>query len=558
MSTFITANSLTFGWPDGGRVFDSLDFVVSDGRTGLVGDNGTGKSTLLRLITGELEPTSGAISVAGSVEYLPQELPLRLDSGVDELLGIADKRKALRAIESGDISEATFAVVGEDWDVEERARARLDRLGLSHVELDRTVGTLSGGESMLVGLAGRLLREPKVLILDEPTNNLDIVARELLYRAVDEFTGTLLIVSHDRQLLERVDAIAELREGELRVFEGNFSSYEEAIAIEQAAAQRLARTARADMNKQKQELVETQVKLARRERYGRKMMLNKREPKIVMGARKRAAQVSAGKLRNAKQDDVADAKLRLDQAEEKVRDDAEIRVDLPETEVHPGRDVFIARDLNFAGLFGDGVNLHVQGPERIALTGANGSGKTTLLRLIAGELDPQSGGLNLAVPWHYLPQRLELLDESLSVFENVRRFAPDAPQTLLRNRLARFGLRSGRSGRHSAFRANGVTGSAVIAPATADQPVSTLSGGERLRAALAAVLSSQPAPQLLMLDEPTNNLDMTSARQLAQALNAYRGALIVVSHDPVFLSELGITRWLRVERGEGVYETEGP
>ncbi|MGH8877424.1 MAG: ABC-F family ATP-binding cassette domain-containing protein [Stackebrandtia sp.] len=554
MSTFITANGLCFGWPDGGSVFDGLEFVVSDGRTGLVGDNGTGKSTLLRLITGELEPTLGTISVSGSVEYLPQELPLRLDSGVDDLLGIAGKREALRAIESGDASEANFAAVGEDWDVEERARAHLDKLGLSHVELDRTVGTLSGGESMLVGLAGRLLREPKVLILDEPTNNLDIVARQRLYRVVDEFTGTLLIVSHDRQLLERVDAVAELRDGAVRTFEGNFSSYEEMIAIEQEAAQRMSRTAKADMNKQKQELIDTQVKLARRKRYGQKMYDTKREPRAVMNDRKRTAQVSAGKLRNEKQDDLAEARQRLDDAAEKVRDDAEIRVDLPETEVHPGRDVLITRGLDRAGLFGGGVDLHVRGPERIALTGANGSGKTTLLRLIAGELAAESGSLMLGVPSHYLPQRLELLDESLSVFDNVRRFAPDAPQTLLRNRLARFGLRSGRSGRHSAFRANGTTGSAVIAPATADQPVSTLSGGERLRAALAAVLSAQPAPQLLMLDEPTNNLDMTSTKQLAQALTAFRGALIVVSHDTAFLEDIGITRRLHLTRGDRLSE----
>ncbi|MGH8881259.1 MAG: ATP-binding cassette domain-containing protein, partial [Stackebrandtia sp.] len=398
-------------------------------------------------------------------------------------------------------------------------------------------------------LAGRLLREPKILVLDEPSNNLDIVARQRLYQVVDEFAGALLLVSHDRELLSRVDAVAELRDNTIRTFEGDLAAYEQAIATEQEAAQRMVRVARADMNKQKQELIDTQVKLARRERYGNKMYEIKREPRAVMKLRKRTAQVSAAKLKGDKQDDLADARQRLDEAGEKVRDDTRLKVDLPETEVPAGRDVLITRGLNLAGLFGDpnadpdaespastGIDLHIRGPERIGLLGANGSGKTTLLRMIVGQLDADRGNLRLAVPAHYLPQRLELLDDRLSVFDNVRRFAPNAHDTLIRTRLARFLFRTNR----------------------AHQIVSTLSGGERLRTALAAVLSAEPAPQLLMLDEPTNNLDMTSTNQLQQALTAYRGALIVVSHDPAFLRDIGITRWLRAERGRGLTEVEGP
>jgi ATPase subunit of ABC transporter with duplicated ATPase domains len=537
MSTSIVVNNLVFDWPDGARVFDGLEFTVSNGHTALIGTNGSGKSTLLRLITGALQPTGGAITVNGELAYLPQELPLRRDDHIDELLGIHATRAALRAIEAGDASERHFTAVGEDWDVEERARATLDRLGLAHIGLDRTVGTLSGGESMLVGLAGRLLQQPKILVLDEPTNNLDIVARQRLYQAVDEFTGTLLLVSHDRALLERVDAVAELRDGTVRTFEGDYAAYEEAIAIEQEAATRMVRVAKADMNKQKQELIDTQVKLSRRERYGRKMAESKSQPKIVMGARKRAAQVSGAKLRIDKQTDLSDAKGRLSDAEDKVRDDAEIRVDLPDTEVPSGRDVLVAQGVRFAGLFGEsGVDLHVRGPERIGLLGANGCGKTTLLRLLAGQLAAESGTMKVSAATHYLPQRLEMLDDSASVFDNVKRLAPAASDTLIRTRLARFLFRTTK----------------------ADQVVSTLSGGERLRAALAAVLSAQPAPQLLMLDEPTNNLDMASVQQLEQALTAYRGALIVVSHDPAFLRGIGVDRWLRLERGEGLTEVEEP
>lgn len=541
----IVVNNLSFSWIDGAQVFDGLEFATRQGHTALVGNNGTGKSTLLRLIAGELAAAAGSISVSGRLAYLPQELPLRLDARVDSLLGIDHVRQALRAIENGDPSEENFAMVGDDWDVEERAIAMLDRLDLAHIGLDRTVETLSGGESMLVGLAGNLLKQPAVLILDEPTNNLDLEARQVLYRTIDDFTGALLVVSHDRQLLDRANVVAELREGDIRTFEGNFAAYEEAIAIEQEAAQRMARVAKADMQKQKQELMDTQVKLARRERTGRKAFENTRVPRAVARVRKRTAQVSAAKLKGDKQDDLSDARRRLDDAESKVRTDDHIRVDLPDTAVPAGRDVLTAKYVNFAGLYGEpdapdpngrGIDLHVRGPERIGLLGANGAGKTTLLRMFTGELTPDSGALKVSVPRYYLPQRLEMLDEALSVVDNMKRFAPNASETVLRTRAARFLFRTTR----------------------ADQLVATLSGGERLRAALAAVLSAEPAPQLLMLDEPTNNLDITSVSQLCQALSAFEGALIVVSHDPVFLRDIGINRWLRVERGTGIREVDEP
>lgn len=545
MSKSIVVNDLAFEWPNGAAVFDGLEFVAGRGRTALLGDNGAGKTTLLRLLAGRLQPKRGEVWVGGELEWLPQDLPLRLDDRVDSLLGVARIRESLRAIESGDVDERHFAVVGENWDVDERARAQLDRLGLTHVGLERTVATLSGGESMLVGLAGKLLRRPDVLILDEPTNNLDLVARERLYRAVEEFDGVLLIVSHDRRLLERVDVVAELRHGTIRSFEGNLSDYEQAIATEQAAAARAVRDAKAEVDKEKQEMIDVHVKLARRESYGKKMERNNRAPGIVMAARKRKAQVSAAKLTANHQSDLDDAKSRLDQAEDQVRDDAEIRVDLPETEVHSGRDVLTAADVDFAGLFlgadgaessRRGLDLHVRGPERIGLLGANGSGKTTLLRLIAGQLTPERGSVNTAVPLRFLPQRLELLDDAASVLDNVRRLAPNRPDWLLRTRLARFLFR----------------GDKVL------QTAASLSGGERLRTALAAVLSAEPAPQLLLLDEPTNNLDLASVAQLQQALGAFQGALIVVSHDVEFLRAVGVSRWMLLRRGGGLSEVDAP
>jgi ATPase subunit of ABC transporter with duplicated ATPase domains len=523
--THITCSSLTFAWPDGTGVLDDFQLAVGPGRTGLTGLNGSGKSTLLRLIAGDLTPTDGTVRTTGEVGYLPQNLVLDTALRVDQVLGIAATRAALHAIEAGDPSEEHFTAVGDDWDVEERARATLDQLGLGHVGLDRTIGEVSGGEGVLLRLAALLLARPDVLLLDEPTNNLDLYARRRLYEAVAAWSGVMVVVSHDRELLELVDQIADLRDGEVTWYGGNFSAYEEALAVEQEAAERMVRVAEADVQRQKRELADAQIKLARRKRYGQKMWDSKREPKIVMGARKRAAQESAGKHRIMHTEKLTEAKERLDEAVDAVRDDDEIRIELPYTKVHPGRGVLRLSELRLR--YGAEVKgeFEVRGPERIALVGRNGAGKTTLLRTITGELAPDAGEAVAEVPLRFLPQRLDVLDDGLSVVENVARFAPDATNNRIRARLARFLFRGAR----------------------ADQLAGTLSGGERFRAALAALLLAEPAPQLLMLDEPTNNLDMASVRKLTAALESYEGALIVVSHDVPFLESIGITRWLLLE-----------
>ncbi|MET8411033.1 ABC-F family ATP-binding cassette domain-containing protein [Streptomyces sp. NPDC005195] len=528
MSASITCTSLSFSWPDGSTVFDDLRIAFGPGRTGLVGVNGSGKTTLLKLIAGELAPADGTVRVAGEIGYLPQNVTLDTGLRVDEVLGIAATRAALHAIEAGDAAAEHFETVGDDWDVEERALATLGELGLGHVGLDRTIGEVSGGESVLLRLAALLLRRPGVLLLDEPTNNLDLYARRRLYAAVEAWSGVMVVVSHDRELLDLVDQIADLRSGEVTWFGGNFSAYEEALADEQEAAERMVRVAEADLRKQKRELVDAQVKLARRKRYGQKMNDQKREPKIVMGARRRSAQESAGKHRIMHQERLAEAKERLDDAVEAVRDDDEIRVDLPYTAVPPGRAVLTLEKLELRyGARVEGL-FDLRGPERIALIGRNGAGKTTLLRTIAGELAPVSGEARTHVPTRFLPQRLDVLDDELTVAENVARFAPDATNNRIRARLARF----------------------LFKGARADQRAATLSGGERFRAALAALMLADPAPQLLMLDEPTNNLDMASVRQLTTALDSYEGALMVAGHDVPFLESIGITRWLVLEGGE--------
>ncbi|MFC7344198.1 ABC-F family ATP-binding cassette domain-containing protein [Saccharopolyspora griseoalba] len=523
MSASIICSDLCFAWPDGEVVFDRFNAVINPGRTGLVGLNGSGKSTLLRLIAGELRPTAGSIAVTGQLGHLPQDLVLDAHRRVDDVLGLGGVRAALEAIERGDADERHFATVGERWDAEERTRAGLDQLGLAHVALDQRVGELSGGELVLLGLAAQFLRRPDVLLLDEPTNNLDLRARRRVRESLRAWKGVLLIVSHDRELLQQVDRIGELRSGAVRFYPGDLDDYEAAVAAEQQVAERLVRVAESDLKRQRRDLVAARTTLDRRRRYRQKRWNDKREPKVRMRKRQEDAEIAAGKYRIMHVQKLAEAADRLGEAEEAVRDDDEIRIDLPATAVPSARKV-----LSLTGVVlrnGPEVDLRLRGPERVALVGPNGAGKTTLLHGIVGSVPPRSGAVDVPVPVCALPQRLDLLDDGLSSAENVAAAAPSASENAIRAQLARFSLRGDR----------------------ADLPVGSLSGGERFRATLAALLLAEPAPQLLLLDEPTNNLDLASVRQLAQALGSYSGALVVAGHDLPFLRTIGLTRWLRLE-----------
>ncbi|WP_440555870.1 ribosomal protection-like ABC-F family protein [Streptomyces sp. SCPE 10] len=537
----VVCSHLSFAWPDDTPVFHDLSFTVTSGGTGLVAPNGSGKSTLLKLIAGELKATAGSLSVSGTLGYLPQTLPLTGDLTVAEVLGVAEIIRALDAVESGDVSEEHFTTIGDDWDIEERTRAQLDRLGLADLTLDRGLDTLSGGQVVSLGLAAQLLRRPDVLLLDEPTNNLDLTARHKLYDVLEDFTGCLLLVSHDRALLDRMDRIAELAADELRLYGGNFSAYEDAVRIEQEAAEKNVRNAEQELKREKREMQQARERAERRASNAARNLKNAGLPRIFAGTMKRGAQESAGRAGQMHASRVSEAKARLDEAGRALRDEQRLTLELPDTKVPAGRNLFLGEGMqvHHAGraVFADaGVDLGVRGPERIALTGPNGAGKTTLLRLVTGELAPDSGEIKRGDGRiAYLSQRLDLLDLDRTVAENFAAFAPERPEAERMNLLARFLFRGAR----------------------AHLPVGVLSGGERLRATLACVLCAEPAPHLLLLDEPTNNLDLVSVAQLESALNSYQGAFMVVSHDERFLAEIGVNRRLRLADGT-LTETGSP
>ncbi|WP_025134803.1 ABC-F family ATP-binding cassette domain-containing protein [Leucobacter sp. PH1c] len=529
-SPAITLHDLSFSWPDGAPALDHVSGTLSAGRTGLVGRNGAGKSTLLRLIAGELAPSSGRIVASGEVGFLRQTLTLRADAPLAELLGIHRTLAALRAIEAGDVAQEHFDAVGDDWDIESRAGEALDQLGFAPADIDRRVGEVSGGEAMLIAIMGLRIRRTPITLLDEPTNNLDRRTRARLGELVDAWPGTLVVVSHDRELLERMEHTAELFAGRIESFGGPYSAWEAHHAQQQAAAEQAARSAQQALKVEKRQRVEAETKLARRERTAKQTQVSGGIPKILAGNRASKAQASAGALRGTLDSKVDAAQAAVDAADARVRVDERISLALPDPGVPRGR--------RLAEFRWDGRATVLQGPERTALVGANGSGKSTLLAQLVHGGEPAPGrptATLLTDRVGFLAQRLDGLDEAASAIENVQAVAPEVPTGTIQNQLARLLLRG----------------------EAAHRPVGTLSGGERFRVALARLLLADPPAQLLVLDEPTNNLDLASVEQLAQALDAYRGALLVVSHDFAFLERLGLDTVLELDGDAGLRELPG-
>ena len=529
----VVAERLAYSLADGRTLFSDLTLGFGRERTGLVGANGTGKSTLVRLLAGELRPSAGTVVRAGSVGWLPQEFRVRADQPLAGVLGIAERLARVDRVLAGDASPEELDLVGGDWELRARAEAVLARLGLSHLALERPLPTVSGGEATRVALAGVLLAEPDFLLLDEPTNNLDAAGREALYGFVEGWTGGLLAVSHDRGLLRRMDRIVELTPAGGRVYGGGYDLYRAQRAAEADAAARELSSAEAALRSARREAQQMRERQARRDSRGRQVAAKGGIPRIMLGMMKERSEGTGARVRETGARLVADGRARLDAARERVDEHARLALDLPSAAVPAGKGVVELDAVRYthpgaAAPVLDGFSLRIVGPERVALVGANGSGKTTLLRLVTGELRPEAGTVRLGLPAEeiaFFDQHARRLRDESSVLENYRAANPGVDETAARHALARFLFE----------------GDAV------HQPAGSLSGGQRLRAALACALNGWHPPRLLLLDEPTNHLDLNNLEALEEVLRGYDGALLVVSHDAAFLEAIGTER--RVELG---------
>ncbi|RMB58717.1 ABC-F family ATP-binding cassette domain-containing protein [Tessaracoccus antarcticus] len=518
----ITLSDVVVTFGDGPPVLEDVTCTLPTGRVGVVGRNGAGKSSLLRLITSELSPTSGSIDVPGEVGTVPQDLLQRPDETVAEILGVDAICRAIRAIAGGSTEGADYDAVGSDWDIEARATAlvarRVPSLAVANA-LDRRAATLSGGELMLVALARLELSRAAISVMDEPTNNLDAGARKRLYDAVEGWNGTLLIVSHDVELLRRMETIVEVHGGQLRVFGGNYDLYLEQVAGEQEAAHHTVRSAEDKLRAEKRDRDHMQKAMASRARQNRSTFTRVAGgPRLSDPTAKRSAEARrAGEVKGAAQR-VQAAKGQVAEAESALRDDDHIRVDIIDPHTAAGR--------RLAELVGTNQGIQITGGKRWGLVGDNGVGKTSLLRSMLQPGEPSRSpahGELFTSRVGYLDQNL-MLDDDATILDNVRQSAPTRLPHDIRAQLARFLVR----------------GDMV------ERFVGDLSGGERFRVALARILLAHPVPELLILDEPTNNLDLASIDQLVDGVQAYRGALLVVSHDVDLLERLVLDEVVRL------------
>jgi ATPase subunit of ABC transporter with duplicated ATPase domains len=518
----IVLSSLVWHIPDGTCLFDNVDLTFGPKRTGLVGRNGTGKTSLLRLIAGEVVPVSGTITRSGSIGFLRQNPEHSTDDTLADLFGVQDQLSVLARAEAG--AATADELMTADWTLEVRLQTALTDMGLVQLPMDVPIGALSGGQRTRAGLAALIFAAPDALVLDEPTNHLDQAGRAQVIDAIRAWKGCVIVASHDRALLETMDAIVELTTLGVRTYGGNYGAYRDIKTAELALAQsELARAERTVSQTDARGRLAAERKL-KSDRQGRKLRASGGQSKILLDAAKEQSEGSDGTGARLRARKSADAKADLDTVREAVEILQPLSMDIPKSGLVSGRDVLLVEKLTFGyeggrPIFQD-VSLAIRAPERIAIIGSNGSGKSTFLACITGDLKAWHGQVALHVPTARLDQDMGMFDPDETVSEAFARLDPEACENERRAVLARF-----------LFRGD-----------DALQKVETLSGGQRLRAGLACILGHSRPKQLLVLDEPSNHLDIESVEILESALIAYDGAILVVSHDETFLNRIGIER----------------
>ena len=537
MSLLMSVHDITAELPNGSVLFKNFSFSLIKGeKVALIGNNGVGKSMLLSFLRNENRPKNGHIILQGKVSFLPQKINNFNNFTLAEILNVSMILSALSRADKGLANANDINLIGEDWDLRNRIDSILNNLSLNYLTLDRTGSTLSGGELIRCLFARILLENPDFILMDEPTNNLDMQSKKHLFESLNISDAGMLIVSHDRELLNKMDRILEISNLGLRSYGGNFDFYLEQKQIEDKAA--IKKIVQAEENLKKQSLLNTELKdkQSHKSSHGKKRALREGMSVIEMKSKEGSAQKTSAHLQKVHEKRVNVAKEKLDFAKEKIRDNFTIHIDIEKSKIPSNKEMLICKDLNFKFqnsefyFWKENLNFEIIGNKRVSIFGRNGSGKTTLIKLITGELRPSLGEIKIgSKKIAILDQTCSLLEEDQTVLENMQKFGKMEVKTHeLRIRAGRF-----------LFYGNDVF-----------KKIKYLSGGERLRAALACLLATNNAPDIFILDEPTNNLDLNSIEVLKNSLNIYRGLLIIISHDSFFLKELNVNFSIYLERYE--------
>ena len=535
----ISIQQISYIHPDKEVLFSDLNFAISKGqKLGLVGNNGCGKSTLLQIIAGQLSPSSGVIVRPDDLYYIPQHFGQYDSLTIAQALRIERKQQALHAILSGDASNENFVVLDDDWNIEERSIAALDLWGLGQFTLSYPMNLLSGGEKTRVFLAGMDIHHPSVILMDEPTNHLDSSGRQRLYDWVEKCRSTLLVVSHDRTLLNLLPEICELEKHQINYYGGNYEFYKEQKTLMQEALQQRIEEKEKALRIARKVARETAERRDKQNVRGEKNNIKKGVPRIVLNALQGKSEKSTSKLNSTHQEKAEKLTGERNQLRSSLSPTAILKTDFNSSSLHTGKILVTAKEINFGyhpnsdssdiqdnndfkqQLWQTPISFQLKSGDRLRIEGANGSGKTTLLKLITGQLQPQKGNLTrMEFTYVSLNQEYSIIDDRNSILEQAYAFNNrNLPEHEIKIILNRY-----------------------LFPASEwDKSCRKLSGGEKMRLAFCCLMISNNTPDMFILDEPTNNLDIQSIEIITATIKNYTGTVIAISHDDYFIQEIGI------------------
>ncbi|TLX49434.1 ABC transporter ATP-binding protein [Pseudoalteromonas ruthenica] len=513
----LQAYNISYQLDNGDFLFQQLSCSMSNKRVGLVGRNGVGKSILASILSGEQQPSSGAVALPQSVAVYHQQPPqsLSCELTIAQFLGKDQVLKAIKQVELGDCSQHWFDIIKEQWDLPLKLTQQLKEQGLP-TDLDFPCTQLSGGQFARLKLWQLFASNVELLILDEPSNHLDVQAKHWLIQSIRAFKGAILLVSHERKLLHEMDEIWQLSELGLQVFGGNYTLYAEQKRAELQALERKL----ASVDKQKKQLqVQIQKnheKAEQRAAQGSQLRKNGSQPKVLLDAKKdKATAQASNRIKNEqlRRAHLANTERSLKAHKESLKGR---KLYLAHTPIRSRKVISMRQGVLPFGRT-EPVSFQAYTHDKIYLAGKNGSGKSTLLKTLLGEVSLQQGELQLNTPLYYLDHHFGVIRGGLSLLDNLVTLCHGLKESDARTLLAGVGF-----SRDNVFRLGHM-----------------LSGGEKMKLAM-LIVSHQAAHPFLLLDEPDNHLDLESKLMLAQALNQYPGGFILVSHDEDFVRESGV------------------
>lgn len=521
-----TTNNLGYQHPNKDVLFSGIQITLQKhDKVSLIGNNGVGKSTLLRVLAGELASSEGSVDINCSRYYVPQILGQYNHLTISQVWGVDKKLASLKAILEGSVSVEDFEILNEDWEIEERCQTILKRWALP--SLFTPLAELSGGQKMKVFLGGIELHEPEMVLMDEPTNHLDANSRQFVYDWLTHTQCTVLVVSHDRKLLNLVNKTMEMTKTGMNAYGGNFYFYSEQKERELEALNHEIHSAEKALRKAKEKERETKERQQKLDARGQKKQAKAGMPRILMGMMQNKAESTASVLKKVHNEKVGALSDEIVGLRTKVADKEKMALKFAEAGLHKGKVLFKAEGVNFTYenahyLWHEALEIEIRSGERVAIKGGNGSGKSTLLQIMLGQLKPTIGQVTLAAKdILYLDQDCSILNPEFSVYEQVSVFC----RNLLPEHEVKMGLDRFLFGKEDWAK-----------------KCSSLSGGERMRLVLCGMGIAKVLPEMLVLDEPSNNLDLKNLEILTTALRQFKGTLLVVSHDETFLEEIGISR----------------